>query len=123
MVNHMNQEIENQVREFLQIRDAIKTFEPKLKALEEQLKQYMSENEIKKITVDGRTLTLVTSPGARVFNAEELQKLISASVFKQVTEPKVKTDLLDAAVSLGKIPQDVVDQVTTKTPYNQLRVN
>jgi hypothetical protein len=119
----MDHNIENQIREFLQIRDAIKTFEPKLKDLENQLKQYMTDNEIKKITVDGRTITLVSSPGVRNFNAEELQKLISAAVFKQVTEPKVKTELLDAAVSLGKIPQDVVDQVTTKTPYNQLRVN
>lgn len=115
--------MENQIREFLQIRDTIKTLEPQLKELESQLKKYMEDNEIKKVTVDGRTLTLVTSPGARNFNAEELQKLISASVFKQVTEPKVKTDLIDAAVSLGKIPQGVVDQVTTKIPYNQLRVS
>lgn len=119
----MDHNFENQVREFLQIRDTIKNLEPTLKELESALKKYMENNEIKKVTIDGRTLTLVSSPGARNFNAEELQKLISASVFKQVTEPKVKTDLLDAAVSLGKIPQDVVDQVTTKTPYNQLRVS
>ena len=119
----MDHNIENQIREFLQVRDTIKNLEPVLKELEGQLKKYMESNEIKKITVDGRTLTLVSSPGARSFNADELQKLISASVFKQITEPKVKTDLLDAAVSLGKISQDVVDQVTTKTPYSQLRVS
>lgn len=119
----MDHNIENQIREFLQIRDTIKNLEPKFKELEDQLKKYMAEHEIKKVTVDGRTLTLVSSPGARNFNAEELQKLISASVFKQITEPKVKTDLFDAAVSLGKIPQEIADQVTSKTPYNQLRVN
>lgn len=119
----MDHNIENQIREFLQLRDAARDIEPKLKALEAQLKQHMSENGIKKVTVDGRSVTLVEVPGARVFDAAELKKLVSASVFNQITEHKVKTDLVDSAVKLGKIPQEIVDQVTTKTPYNQLRVS
>lgn len=119
----MNLNIEDNVKEFLELRDAFKDLEPKLKAAESALKMLMSESGIKKVTVDGRTVTLVPSAGSRVFNAEELQKLVSASVFKQVTEHKIKTELFDAAVSLGKIPKEIADQVTTKTPYNQLRVN
>lgn len=119
----MNHSIEDQVREFLKIRDMVKDLEPKLKDLEAQLKQQMSESGVKKITVDGRSVTLVEVPGARSFDATELKKLISAAVFNQVTEPKVKTDLFDSAVKLGKIPAEIVDQVTTKTPYNQLRVS
>lgn len=122
-MNHMDHNFEDEVREFLKLRDAIKNLEPQLKALDSHLKHYMSENGIKKVTVDGRTVTLVPVPGARMFDAAELKKLVSASVFNQVTEPKVKTELFDAAVSLGKIPSDVADQVTSKTPYNQLRVN
>lgn len=119
----MDHNLENQVSEFLELRDQIKDLEPKLKALETQLKQHMSENGIKKVTVNGRTVTLVPVPGARSFDASELKKLISAAVYNQVTEPKVKTELFDAAVSLGKIPQEIAEKVTSKTPYNQLRVS
>lgn len=119
----MDHNIENQVKEFLELRDQIKNLEPQLKAIEAQLKQHMSENGIKKVTVNGRTVTLVPVPGARAFDASELKKLISASVFNQVTEPKVKTELFDAAVSLGKIPTEIAEKVTSKTPYNQLRVS
>lgn len=119
----MNHNFEDQVKEFLELRDKIKDLEPKLKAIESQLKLHMAENGIKKVTVDGRTVTLVPVAGARAFDAEALKKLVSASVFNQVIEPKVKTELFDAAVSLGKIPQDIAEQVTSKTPYNQLRVS
>jgi hypothetical protein len=123
MVTYMDHNFENQVRKYLEIRDAIKSLEPQLKEMEAHLKEYMAENGIKKVTVDGRNLNLVPVPGVRTFDADTLRKLISASVFNQVTEPKVKTDLFDAAVKLGKIPTDIADQVTNKTPYTQLRVN
>lgn len=122
-MNHMDHNLEEQIREFLKLRDTFKDIEPRLKMIESDLKQHMSENGIKKVTVDGRTVTLVPVAGARSFNADELKKLVSASVFNQVTEHKVKTDLFDAAVSLGKIAPDIADKVTSKTPYNQLRVN
>lgn len=123
MVTYMDHNIENQVKEYLELRDMIKELEPQLKEAEARLKQYMTDNGVKKVTVNGRTVTLVPVAGSRSFDATELRKMISAAVFNQVTEPKVKTDLFDAAVSLGKIPQEIAEKVTNKTPYNQLRVS
>lgn len=118
----MDPSLEVNIREYLTIKQAIETSTETLKVLEQCIKDEMIAQEVKKIEIDGKSITLIQAE-QRSFNAEELQKLISASVFKQVTEPAVKTKLFDAAVSLGKIKTEVVDQVTNKKPYTQLRVN
>jgi len=58
----------------------------------------------------------------REFDVEALKNLVSRSIFSQVTEPKVKTSRMDALVELGKIQENVVDQVTKTNYYQQLRV-
>ena len=112
---------EQNLEELLYVRESLKATEARYKELEELVKNHMLANDIKKVSVGGHTLSLVQAE-QRSFNAEELQALVSAATFKQITEPKVSTNLFDAAVSLGKIPMDIVEKVTTKKPYSQLRV-
>jgi hypothetical protein len=98
----------------------------------EMLKQIMeeTEDEIKNILreIDGHTVkwgghqfTLVEAE-RRSFDASALKELVSNSVFRKVTEPVVKTTLIDAAVKIGTIQPEVVDAITSITPYTQLRV-
>jgi uncharacterized membrane-anchored protein YjiN (DUF445 family) len=117
----MTTQFEDQVSNLLELREALKKIENQYKELEEVVKNYMISNNVNKVSVNGHTVSLVQAE-QRSFNAEELQALISAATFKQVTEPKVSTNLFDAAVSLGKIPSDIAEKVTNKKPYSQLRV-
>lgn len=108
-------------REYLAIKKAIEEDKKYLEELESVIKDSMVAGGISKLEVDGKVVSLVQAE-RRSFDAGVLKSLVPAAIFKQVTEPAVKTNLFDAAVSLGKIKTDVVDQVTNKTPYSQLRV-
>jgi len=114
-------QMEEIARAYLAIKDLIENRQEAMKELEEALKEAMLKEGATKIEVDGKSLTLVQAE-RRSFNASALQELVSAAVFKQVTEPTVKTTLFDAAVNLGKIKPEVADKVVSKTPYSQLRV-
>jgi hypothetical protein len=121
MVTDMETTLENTVRNYLSIKASIEASQEMLKSLEESIKSEMVETSRDKIEVDGKVVSLVVAE-RRSFNADALKDLVSSAVFKQVTEPAVKTNLFDSAVTLGKIKPEVVDQVTSKTPYSQLRV-
>jgi len=108
-------------KEYLALKKTIEEAQEKLKTLEDTIKDGMLSQGMSKLEVDGKVVSLVQAE-RRSFNADTLKDLVSAAVFKQVTEPTVKTSLFDAAVSLGKIESQVVERVTSKTPYSQLRV-
>lgn len=108
-------------RHYLSVKQAIESANETLKALDAELKAEMVERNLKKLEVDGRSISLVQYP-QRSIDANALRELISAATFKTVTEPKVKTELFDSAVLIGKIPSDVADKVTQLTPVSQLRV-
>ena len=108
-------------KEYLALKKTIEEAQEKLKTLEDTIKDGMLSQGMSKLEVDGKVVSLVQAE-RRSFNADTLKDLVSAAVFKQVTEPTVKTSLFDAAVSLGKIESHVVERVTSKTPYSQLRV-
>lgn len=108
-------------KEYLALKKTIEEAQEKLKTLEDTIKDGMLSQGMSKLEVDGKVVSLVQAE-RRSFNADTLKDLVSAAVFKQVTEPTVKTSLFDAAVSLGKIDSHVVERVTSKTPYSQLRV-
>jgi class 3 adenylate cyclase len=113
--------MEETARTYLATKAEIEDLQESLKSLEETLKEAMLREGAAKIEVDGKAITLVQAE-RRSFDASVLKDLVSAAIFKQVTEPTVKTTLFDAAVNLGKIRPDVAEQVTSKTPYSQLRV-
>lgn len=121
MVTIMETTLETTVRNYLSIKASIEASQEMLKSLEESIKSEMVETSLDKIEVDGKIVSLIVAE-RRSFNADALKDLVSSAVFKQVTEPAVKTNLFDSAVTLGKIKPEVVEQVTSKTPYSQLRV-
>ena len=121
MVTDMETTLENTVRNYLSEKSSIEAAQETLKSLEESIKSEMVETNQSKVEVDGKIVSLVVAE-RRSFNADALKDLVSSAVFKQVTEPAVKTSLFDSAVTLGKIKPEVVEQVTNKTPYSQLRV-
>ena len=117
----MTNNMETTVRSYLAAKKEADSWATLLKGLEEELKNAMLSESLDKVEVDGKIVSLVQAE-RRSFDIETLKKLVSPAVFKQITEPAVKTQLFDAAFSLGKITADVAESVTNKTPYSQLRV-
>lgn len=117
----MNDALEDTAREYLGIKRAMDDLAERLKGLDKSIKEMMVDQDLKKLSIDGKSISLVQYP-QRSFKVDELRKLISAATFNLVTEPKVSTEMFDSAVNLGKISSEVVDQVTVKTPVSQLRV-
>lgn len=113
--------IEDFIRRFLDIREEYQQAKAAYEEVEEAIKNLLVREGCKSISVDGQTVTLVEAE-RRSFDAEALKELVSASVFRAVTEPTVKTKLLDSALALGKVGEDVIDKITTVTPYTQVRV-
>lgn len=109
------------IRNFLALRDEFAQLKAAYEEAEASLKALLEQVEDHTVNIDGHTLTLVESK-RRSFDVEALRELVSASVFKKVTEPTVKTTLFDAAVKLGNIDTEIIEQVVSVTPYTQLRV-
>jgi len=118
---NMNDSLEDTAREYLGVKRAIDDLTERLKGLDKSIKQMMVDQDLKKLSIDGKSINLVQYP-QRSFKIDELRKLISAATFNLVTEPKVSTEMFDSAVNVGKISQEVADKVTVKTPVAQLRV-
>lgn len=90
-------------------------------SLDDQLKKVMHEQGIESIVIDKDVVTLQVNE-RRTFDASVLKSLIKPAIFNKVTKPAVDTSLIDAAVSMGDIPEEVLEQATKKTEYKQLRV-
>lgn len=110
----------NKISEFLKLRLQYQEIKEAYEEAEAAIKELLADVG-GKVEVDGHSLTLVESE-RRSFDAEALKELVSASVFRKVTEPTVKPKLIDAAISIGAISHDVLDKVMSVTPYTQLRV-
>ena len=110
------------LRQYLSTKSAVESATEALKFLETQLKTEMTSQGITKAECEGHTVTLIQA-ARRSFDADALKHLISASLFKKLTATEVRAPLVDAAISLGQIDPTVVEQVTTKTPYTQIKVS
>jgi dsDNA-binding SOS-regulon protein len=92
-----------------------------LESAEVALKSALNDASITSIEVDGVKVTMVLAE-RRSFDVDALKELVSNAVFRSVTVPTIKTPLLDAALKLGKISPDVVEQITAVKPYTQMRM-
>lgn len=117
----MNNTVERIIRDLIKARQEREAINSKYEELEERVKAYLKDAVEKTVTVDGHTVTYVEAK-RRSFDADALSKLVSASVFKKVTEPTVKTKMLDAAVAMGTIDNEVLEKITSITEYTQLKV-
>lgn len=117
----MKTTLEEKARKYLEIKSLVESLTEELKQLDSDIKDEMDDQGIKSFKVDNKILSLIKAAN-RSFDASKLKDLVPPAVFKSVTETAVKTRLFDAALSLGKIKDEVVEQVVTKTPYSQLRI-
>lgn len=106
---------------YLAVREEFQALKQAFEEVEAQLKELLSNVDGGSLTWAGHKFTLVEAE-RRSFNTEALKNLVSASIFRKVTEPTVKTNLFDAAVQLGSIDEEVIEQVVSVTSYTQLRV-
>lgn len=109
-------------RQYLATRAAIKNATEALEILQKSLESLMTTMNIETYECDGKTITLVKAE-RRTFNAQALKALVNQSVFKSLTEVEVRAKLVDAALDTGKVSEEVINQITTTTPYTQLRIN
>lgn len=115
-----NDTLSKTIRQYLATKAAAKSAQEAVELLEVIIKAEMIGNELASVECDGKVISLVHST-KRSFNASLLKNLVKPAVFNAVTEQEVKSKLIDAAVTSGKIDKNVVDQITTTTHYTQIR--
>ena len=108
-------------KEWLDMKQQLAALQSEFDELDSKLKEFMFSTGLKSIEIDKHVIELQVN-ARRSFDATALKDLVSAAVFNKITKPTVDTALIDAAVKMGTIKTDVVDQVTKKTEYKQLRV-
>lgn len=117
----METTINKTAHQYLKTREAVESATIALAELEEQLREYFTQTGHDSIEIEGKTIKIVRNH-RRVFDVTALKNLVSPALFRKVTEPTVKTKLWDSALALGKIDNEVVNQVVSITEYDQLRV-
>jgi hypothetical protein len=108
-------------KEWLDKKQQLAALQAEFDELDSKLKEFMFSTGLKSIEIDKNVIELQVN-ARRSFDAIALKDMVSAAVFNKITKPTVDTALIDAAVKMGTIKTDVVDQVTKKTEYKQLRV-
>jgi monoamine oxidase len=111
----------SKVHQYLLAREAAESAAKIAKELEEDIKNEMIARQLHRYEHEGASLILIQAE-RRTFDAHTLKDLVSSSVFKTVTAIEVRTKMFDAAAAVGMITEDVIQQVTTKIPYTQIRI-
>jgi hypothetical protein len=109
------------VHQYLLAREAAESAAEIVKELESDIKTEMLGENLKRIDHEGSTLLLIQAE-RRTFDAPTLKDLVSSSVFQTITVVEVRAKMFDAAVAVGMISPEVIEQVITRIPYTQLRV-
>ena len=114
--------IHKTIRQYLATRAAANSAAEAADVLETVIKAEMIVRGLQTVECDDKTVTLVHAH-RRSFDASLLKTLVKPAVFNAVTKAEVKSSLIDAAVKVGTINKDIVDQVTSTTPYTQIRIH
>ena len=113
--------IKETAQNWIKLKEELDAIKSKFESLDSVLKDMMHESGVTSVTLDEVTIELAT-PARRSFDAQVLKDLVSSAVFNKVTKPTVDTQLMDAAIKMGTIKPEVVDQVTKKTESKQIRI-
>jgi hypothetical protein len=111
----------NTVRKLIEAKQAMDDATRTYAELKDKVRDLMVSEGIDNVEVDGHKVTVVRT-GRRSVDAKTLKDLITASVFRDITETSVHLKLFDAAVLSGKIDQGVVEQVVSKNEIVQVHV-
>jgi len=106
---------------YLRAREAFEQAEKAKKQAEADLKLAFATEGIEFTVVDGQMVKIVNGERTN-YDAEALADLISAVLYKKVTKPSVDSKKFLSAVDMGSIKPEVVEAVTSTTPYTQVRV-
>lgn len=113
--------IEQTIRQYLATRAAAKSAAEAADVLETIIKSEMIIQGLSTVECDGKVVTLVHA-SRRSFDAALLKNLVKPTVYNALTVQEVKSNLVDAAITSGKIDKQIIDQITTTTPYTQIRI-
>ena len=91
------------------------------KAAEAELRQELAQVGLDNFTVDGVLIKIVEATRVS-YDAETLAQMVKPTVLKKVTKLVVENDLMDSAIKMGLIDEQVATTVATVTPYSQVRV-
>lgn len=105
--------------QYLALHQQLKELESSLKEIGESLREVLEEGD----SVDlGEAVIKHIGQDRREFDAEALKNSVSRPVFQSVTETVVKPSLLDSAVKLAKVNQEVVDAITSWKHTSYIKV-
>lgn len=119
MTKNKSTEITNLAKKWLETKHVLKELEKDFGNLDGLLKEAMISMGLKSIQVDGVTIELNIS-NRRSFDASILKSLVSPSLFNKVTKPTVDTTLIDSAVKMGAISEEVLSNITKNTEIKRL---
>jgi len=109
------------VQNYLALKQAEAEATKAKKAAEAELRKELAQAGIDNYTVDGVLVKVVEA--IRVsYDAETLSQMVKPAVLKKVTKIVVDNDLMESAVKMGLIDEQVAATATTVTPYSQVRV-
>jgi hypothetical protein len=106
---------------YLKAREAFEQAEKAKKQAEAELKLAFATEGIDFTVVDGQMVKVVEGERTN-YDAETLRDLISAPLYKKVTKATVDGKKFQSAIDMGSIKPEVVDAITSVTPYTQVRV-
>lgn len=109
------------VRQYLAARDALAEAEQAKAKAEAAMKEALASEGVDSLVVDGRKVTVTRKERLSV-DVEALAAKVSRDWFRKLTAPAVKIAAFRSAVSLGSLPADLVDEVSTATVYDEVRV-
>lgn len=109
------------VRQYLAARDAYAQAEQVKAKAEAAMKEALACEGIDSLVVDGRKVTVTRKERLSV-DIEALAAKVSRDWFRKLTAPAVKMTAFRSAMSLGSLPADIVEEVTTATVYDEVRV-
>jgi hypothetical protein len=109
------------VQNYLALKQAEAEATKAKKAAEAELRKELAQAGIDNYTVDGVLVKVVEATRVS-YDAETLSQMVKPAVLKKVTKIVVDNDLMESAVRMGLIDEQVAATATTVTPYSQVRV-
>ena len=91
------------------------------KAAEAELRKELAQAGIDNYTVDGVLVKIVEATRVS-YDAETLSQMVKPTVLKKVVKMVVDNELMDSAVKMGLIDEQVALTAANVTPYSQVRV-
>jgi hypothetical protein len=121
MTNKKIKDINTTAKIWLHKKRELEKLEQEFGSIDAELKDLMHECGVVSVSVEDSSIELKVQ-ARRSFDAATLKALIKPALFNKITKPAVDSSLIDAAVKMGDISEDVLEKVTKKTEYKQLRV-